>query len=157
MKNLSPPPQMESWQRTELVEEQSVLSSPLHRQCVMCGTDNPIGFKLRFSRIQHEVVETTLSVPPHFQGYNGIVHGGIVASLLDSAMTNCLLAEGIAAVTGDLNVRYKLPVPIDTQLCLRGFITETNRHLYNLKAELWQERELLATATARFVKFKKSI
>jgi acyl-coenzyme A thioesterase PaaI-like protein len=117
----------------------------------MCGVENPFGLQLNFCRIQPDVVETSLSIPPRLQGYNGMAQGGIVASVLDAAMTHCLMAEGIAAVTGDLQVRYKLPVPIDTLLHAKGFWEETTRHLYKMKAELWLTDQLLATASARFV------
>ncbi|MFP4357057.1 MAG: PaaI family thioesterase [Puniceicoccaceae bacterium] len=137
------------------------IAGQLHGKCVMCGADNPVGLQLRFARTQPDVVESDLRIPARFQGYNGMAHGGIVASVLDAAMTRCLMAAGVVAVTGDLAVRYKLPVPIGGLLHARGLLEQSTKHVYKMRAELWQQRKLLATATARFVKapeaFKQAV
>jgi len=125
--------------------------SQQHGGCIMCGAQNPVGMELHFCACEDDGVEATLTVPERFQGYRGIVHGGIVASLLDAAMTHCVKTIGHSAVTADLNVRYKHPVPIDTELALKGILVERTKHLFRLKAHLSQGRAVLATASARFV------
>jgi acyl-coenzyme A thioesterase PaaI-like protein len=69
---------------------------------------------------------------PNHQGYDGIVHGGILASVLDDAMANCLWLQGIVAVTAKMSLRYREPVPVGSRLLVYG--------------RLLQEREKTATA-----------
>lgn len=69
---------------------------------------------------------------PNHQGYDGVVHGGILASVLDDAMANCLWLQGITAVTAKMSLRYREPVPVGSRLLVYG--------------RLLQEREKTATA-----------
>lgn len=85
------------------------------------------------------------------QGYNGILHGGVIASLLDSAMTNCLFLQGVNAVTGELNVRYRHSIPCDAELELRARVANENRPLFLMKAELLMNSKVMAHATAKFM------
>lgn len=85
------------------------------------------------------------------QGYNGILHGGVIASLLDSAMTNCLFQQGINAVTGELNVRYRHSVPCDAELELRARVVSEKRPLFLVESELLMGSKIMAKATAKFM------
>lgn len=55
-----------------------------------------------------------------WQGYQGVLHGGMISTLLDAAMTHCLFHQGIEAVTADLQVRFLKPVSCDQMLELRA-------------------------------------
>ncbi len=90
--------------------------------CFACGKNNPIGLKLEF-RFDGEDYVTTLHVKPEYQGWSGIVHGGLVATALDETMARLLWEKGINAITGRLEVRYRKPVPIGETLEIRGRIT----------------------------------
>ncbi len=85
------------------------------------------------------------------QGYPGFLHGGMIASLLDGAMTDCLFAHGHVAMTGELKVRYNKPVHIGQEIVIRGWITQSLSPLHLLKAELKQAGCIKATASAKSV------
>ena len=85
------------------------------------------------------------------QGYDGILHGGVISALLDSAMANCLFQRNIAAVTAELQVRFLLPVPYSARMYLRAWIIEETKMLFKLKAELTLDDTLMACADALFV------
>lgn len=89
------------------------------------------------------------------QGYTGMLHGGVIASLLDSAMTNCLFQQGINAVTGDLRIRYRHPTPCNAELFLRARVVSEKRPLFELKAELLIGAQITAHATAKFMETPK--
>ena len=122
-----------------------------HPFCVVCSGANPHGLGLKFEPDENGGVTTAFLAHPALEGYPGIVHGGVIASMLDGAMTNCLFAQGIVAVTGELNVRYWKPVLIGCQLRLRAWIKEQHRPLYVMRAELAQEGCVKATASAKFM------
>ena len=53
-----------------------------------------------------------------------MVHGGILASVLDDAMANCLWLRGISAVTAKMSLRYREPVPVGSRLLVYGRIVQ---------------------------------
>lgn len=96
--------------------DQHILRTTQHQEhaaCFLCGATNPAGFKLAFELQPDGTVRASVPCPRMFQSYEGTLHGGVVAALLDSAMTNCLFARGVAAVTARLDVRYRHPVCLD--------------------------------------------
>jgi hypothetical protein len=67
-------------------------------------------------------------------------------------MTNCLFAHGIAAVTGEMTVRFHVPVTVDSTAELVGTILSAHTPLTVAQAQLLQDGVVKATATAKFVK-----
>ncbi len=62
---------------------------PSSRFCFLCGRQNPVGLKITwYSDHSQRQVRATVTVPEHFNGYPGVVHGGIVAAILDDALPN---------------------------------------------------------------------
>ena len=86
-----------------------------------------------------------------FQGYDGLVHGGVIAALLDGAMTNCLFAYGHEALTAELKVRYRQPVLVDDEITVRAWIAKNSTRLYQMQAELVQNNCVKVIATAKFM------
>jgi acyl-coenzyme A thioesterase PaaI-like protein len=85
------------------------------------------------------------------QGYQGILHGGVLAALLDSAMAHCLFHRGVQGVTGDLHVRFVQPVSCATTLDVRAHLESATPPLYVLKAELLEGDRVMAWAEATFM------
>lgn len=122
-----------------------------HRRCLLCGAAHPLGLGLAFRTRPGGSVEASFACRRLLQGYPGQVHGGVIAAVLDSAMTNCLFAHDIAAVTGDLNVRFLHPVKLARPALVRGALEDSSPPLHRLKSELIQDGRLVARATARFM------
>lgn len=92
--------------------------------CFGCGPTNPAGLRLSFIETD-DGVEVEYTVPSHFEGAAGIVHGGIQATLLDETLCMTAYAKAGAPVfTGELTVRYLRPVPTGTPLRVSGRIVE---------------------------------
>ena len=122
-----------------------------HEWCLLCGSRNPRSLKLKFEPGE-EGVRAVFTPGPDLQGYSGILHGGIVSALLDSAMTHCLFNSGIKAVTGDLHVRFLHSVPCSQPLEIRASIISSRPPLYRLKSELLQDKKIMARAEAKFMR-----
>jgi uncharacterized protein (TIGR00369 family) len=95
-------------------------AQPASRSCFVCGRENVLGLKARFSgdRAAGEV-RTTITVPEAMNGYPGTVHGGILGALLDEAAVRTGLLDGgfdDLMVTARLEVTYKRPAPTETPL-----------------------------------------
>lgn len=96
------------------------------RMCFACGTENPIGLKLQFYQ-EGEIYIATFTAGHLLQGYQNIIHGGIVATLLDEAMARFVWEQYGPAATAKLEVRYRRPAPCGVPITLRGWITGERR------------------------------
>ena len=70
-----------------------------------------------------------------WQGFPRIIHGGIVATVLDEAMAKAVSAVG-RALTGELRVRYRRPVAPGDELRVRGWVVERTRRVMRAEAAL---------------------
>ena len=122
-----------------------------HRECPICGDLNPNGLRVAFGVCADGVVEAEVICGVDKEGYAGHLHGGIIASLLDGAMTNCLFSHGIRAVTAELTVRMSHPLRSGTPIVARAWLERSLSPLYLLRAELRQEGRLAARGRAKFM------
>jgi acyl-coenzyme A thioesterase PaaI-like protein len=126
---------------------------PNSRHCFICGLENPIGLKLRMYQTEPGVIETTYTAPEHFQGYPGVLHGGLVAAILDEISGRAHLGDPSLPrfmFTGKMEVKYRKNVPIGQPLRIigkagksRGKIAEGWAGIYNPQGELLAEATTL--------------
>jgi uncharacterized protein (TIGR00369 family) len=128
------------------------LSRYEEQRCFVCGPNNAIGLNLRF-RLEEGMARTEFVPQPNHQGYDGVVHGGILAALLDDAMANCLWLRGIAVVTAKMTLRYRTPVQVGSRLLVYGRLVHEREK--SATAEGWlttPEGTRLVEATGTFFK-----
>ena len=95
--------------------------------CFICGLANPIGLKMVFHEDREsKLVSARLSVPERYRSYPGVVHGGIVATILDETSGRALMihSEDINDffVTAKMEVRYRGATPTETPLLAVGWV-----------------------------------
>ncbi len=106
--------------------------------CFVCGKDNPIGLKLEFA-VEGDEYVTYYTPPEEHQGWRGITHGGIVATVLDEVMARYAHVLGYNAITGEMTFRLKKPAIIGHRLRFAGkFAGQERRKLY-MTAEVTDE------------------
>jgi len=88
-------------------------------QCFVCGPDNPLGLRLAF-HMDGDVCRVRFSPGPFHCGYDNLVHGGIIYSVLDDVMANWLFLQGQRAHTARCEVRYREPVELGDALLAEG-------------------------------------
>jgi acyl-coenzyme A thioesterase PaaI-like protein len=91
-----------------------------NHRCFVCGKDNPDGLHLDFEPEGVAGVRTTWVIPERFQGFAGIAHGGILATILDECMVNTVWMRGVTAVTARFEVRLRHPVRLGERLTFRA-------------------------------------
>ncbi|MGF1873418.1 PaaI family thioesterase [Photobacterium indicum] len=123
-----------------------------HQHCMLCGTQSTFGLKLDFYNDQEGVVWAKAKGSIHQQGYQGILHGGFIAALLDAGMCHAIFNQGVEAVTGDINIRYLAEIPLTADIIIRGKINSSYLTLYKVEADIYVEQQLMAKSTARFMK-----
>jgi uncharacterized protein (TIGR00369 family) len=95
--------------------------------CFICGLANPIGLKIVFEEDHERMqVRARLSVPERYRSYPGVVHGGIVATILDETSGRALIVHSGEIndffVTAKMEVRYRRATPTDTPLLAIGWV-----------------------------------
>jgi len=106
-----------------------------NNKCFVCGKDNPFGFKLDFV-LDGRILRSEVFFDDRFQGFKGIVHGGIISTMLDEVMVNLAVRLGLNAVTANLNVNLRKPAIINKKYFLVGeIISEKGKKVFS-KAEL---------------------
>ena len=122
--------------------------------CFVCGENNPNGLRLSFEiDKEKQTLKTTFVASPTFQGWDGIVHGGILSTLLDEAMAKLVYELGYQAVTASIEIKFKKPAPILEPLLVYGEVTEVSRRLIRAKAHIaGKDGTILAVGISTFMK-----
>jgi acyl-coenzyme A thioesterase PaaI-like protein len=105
------------------------------RRCFACGPDNAEGMQLAFEYGENSA-RAVFQPKRRFAGWTTILHGGILATLLDEAMAHAAIAAGVRAVTGRLEVRFRKAAPIDRPLITSGKIETRRGRLLNMSASV---------------------
>lgn len=104
--------------------------------CFVCGQENARGLRIRFERAAGSQFSAEWIPEAAFEGFSGIVHGGIVSTVLDEAMSKAVSASGAQALTAELKVRFRLPVRAGERFQIRGWIAKQNRRLTETESVL---------------------
>jgi uncharacterized protein (TIGR00369 family) len=108
-----------------------------NRQCFVCGEKNPGGLQVVIrmdkgrGRAAAEVV-----FPERFQGWEGVVHGGLLATVLDEVMIYAAGSNGLRCVTGEITIRYIKPARTGEAYRLEGRVTGTKGKITMAESEL---------------------
>jgi acyl-coenzyme A thioesterase PaaI-like protein len=133
------------------MDETTKLKQPNSRHCFVCGLENPAGLQLKIYQVEPGVIETTFTAPQHFQGYPGVLHGGIAATILDEISGRSLMGDPSQPrfmFTGKLEVIYRKNVPIGKPLRIVGRAGKTRGRAAEGWAGIYAEDgTLLAEAT----------
>ncbi len=120
-------------------------------RCFACGKDNPQGLKLEVRKTP-DGVELDYILPEHFAGWQGIVHGGIVATILDELLAYACNQSDRSMMTAEMSVRYRRPVRTGEPIHGIGRITEDKGRLVLAEARLLDASgQLLAEATGKLM------
>lgn len=106
------------------------------RGCFACGPDNPQGLGLNFT-LEGSTVSAHFTPHEHLQGYRGIVHGGIVATVLDEAMAHAAgRIAGKVAATAEFTMRIRQPLLVGQECVARAWVVATRGRMVSCEATL---------------------
>ena len=124
-----------------------------NQKCFVCGKKNPVGLAVDFHiDAEKRSISARFTPSDTHQGFEGIVHGGILSSLLDEAMAKLAFSLGIQAVTAEMTTKFKAPASPGEELCVSGRITRENRKLIQAEAKIERGLVVIAEATGKLVK-----
>lgn len=130
---------------------------PNSKNCFACGMENPIGLKLQmYADPQTEGgVVCEYTVPRVYEGYPGIVHGGVISTIMDEAVSRVFMLQdhNRFMYTARLTTKYRKHVPVEQPLRItgivvkdRGRVAEARAAIYDASGELLAEGEALMVA-----------
>lgn len=130
-----------------------------HEQCIVCGDTklNPLSLQCKFFADGDKQVVGYHKVSSQLQGYNSFLHGGVASTLVDAAMTHCLLMQGIKALTAELTVRFVTPIKVGDSIKIVGKLVKQRLGMYQLEASLFVDNCACVTAKAKFIQPRKGI
>ena len=131
----------------------SELGVDFEHWCFACGRLNPAGMHLDFD-VSRDRAETRYTGTQRHQGYDGTLHGGVVAALLDETMGWAIFHQGIWGVTAKLNVTYRRPVPVGEELRITGEVVRDRGRGIELHGAVARasDGEVLAEAEGLFLR-----
>ncbi|MFC1940913.1 PaaI family thioesterase [Chloroflexota bacterium] len=116
--------------------------------CFGCGQNNPIGLKLDF-HWDSKIARAEFTPTELYQGWPGLVHGGIIICLLDEAMAYASLFEGTTCVTAKMQIKFGCPASINESLVITASVTKKTRKLVEAKATVsLRDGTVIAESTA---------
>lgn len=127
---------------------------PNSHNCFACGLANPIGLKLKFYETAPGEVTVDHIVSDEYQGYPGMVHGGVVAAMLDEVAGRTQMGGNPTRFmfTARLDIRYRQNVPTGQPLHLVGRSGKVKKRTATASAQLFgPDGALLAEAEALLV------
>ena len=131
---------------------------PHTHSCFVCGDSNAIGLKLRF-QTDGQVVRTHFTPQPEHVGFKQVVHGGIIATLLDEIMVwACAVRTRRFAYCAEMTVRFLKPLQPGEEVMASGELAANRRDkIFEAKADLKNRAgEILASATGKYLPIKDS-
>jgi uncharacterized protein (TIGR00369 family) len=103
--------------------------------CFACGKHNPDGLRLEFELLEDGSIRTEFTPPKKFQGFKDILHGGIMATLLDETMIHLPFRRGDKVVTATLEVKLRRPAKIGERIIVTARLLADSGKRLELAAE----------------------
>ena len=105
-------------------------------RCFGCGASNPTGMHLEFFIAPDNSVVSFPTVSDIFEGHPGCLHGGVIATLLDEAMSKAVRTLGHAATTRKMEIDYRRPVPSGVEIRVEGRIVRSEQRTHWVEASI---------------------
>lgn len=121
-------------------------------RCFVCGTDNPIGLRVKFE-LKDGVCRGIFTPGEHHGGFDHVTHGGIIYSVLDDAMANWLFLQGARGYTARAEVRYRTRLDVGSPMVAECRLKKRKGRLVVLEAIGLQAADdmVVAQAEASFI------
>ncbi|GEM_PF-423506 len=120
--------------------------------CFACGRDNPIGLHLDGFTLDGSEVTARFLPRPEYRGVPAVLHGGVAATALDEVMVWAgALIEDVMTVTGNMQLRFRRPVPTDRELRVRGRVVQRSGRRLRLAGELFVDGRVAVEASGLYL------
>jgi acyl-coenzyme A thioesterase PaaI-like protein len=123
-----------------------------YNDCFGCGLANPIGLHLDGFVAAHDELRASFTPRPEYCGFSGVLHGGILAALLDETLAwTAMLLEGTFVVTANLELKFRNPAPTAAAYEVHGKVMERRGRRLRLAGSVRTDEKIVADAAGLFV------
>ncbi len=142
-------------QMKETIENLTPLAHAAQNRCFGCGPANATGLQLEFLLAEDGSVVCLPTVPDRFEGPSGYVHGGIIATLLDEAMSKAVRASGRTSMTRQMEIDYLRPVPSGAAIRIEGRVVRSEGRKHWTEAKIMNAKgTALAQGKGLFIEIR---
>lgn len=142
---------------TERHEKVTPIAHSANNRCFGCGPANQSGLHLEFLLAEDGSVVSLPVVSSAFEGHPGYLHGGVIATLLDEAMSKAVRAQGSISMTRKIEIDYLRPVPSGAPLRIEGRVVRNEPRKHWAEARILNgEGIVLAEAKGLFIEVRSS-
>jgi acyl-coenzyme A thioesterase PaaI-like protein len=133
-----------------------LLQLPRTAGCLVCGRDNPHGLRLDL-HVDPETgfVRVEFAPSPHHIGFEGIIHGGVIATVLDEAMVWAATWAGKRfCVCAEMTTRFRKEATVGRALVVEAKVESNRPRLITTAAEVFdaQSRDLVASGLGKYTR-----
>ena len=133
-------------------EKLTPMKHSAQNRCFGCGPANPTGLQLEFLQAEDGSVVCLPTISNSFEGPPGYLHGGIIATILDEAMSKTTRALGLTTMTGQMEINYLRPVHSATAIRVEGRLLRSEGRKHWTEARILDPRgHMLAKAKGLFI------
>ncbi len=131
---------------------------PGFKNCFVCGKDNPFGLNITFLKDKNEVRAELIPESKH-QGFKGIVHGGILFSILDEIMgRTAVITKRLMTLTVEVNIKYRKKAKVGEKIIFTAHMTKDLGRMIEAQGQVCKEDgTLIAEAKGRFIVLSKEM
>jgi uncharacterized protein (TIGR00369 family) len=132
----------------------ALIELPHTRGCLVCGHDNPHGLHLHLNVDEESGTVTCDFVPAiHHIGFEGIIHGGVLSTVLDEAMVWAATWSGKRfCVCGELNVRFRQSVAVGKPVRVMAKLSAVRSRLIETEGTITDlSGKILVESTGKYV------
>ncbi len=122
-----------------------------HSHCRLCGSENSNGLQLKFRMSPDGDVIADFACEPEYMGHPEMIHGGVIAAMIDSAMCNCLFVRRITGVTAEFTIRYHVPLQLHQPAVVHARVDKEGKKIFQLSGNVEQAGITIASARAKFM------
>ncbi len=141
---------------TESNQNLQPMAHSASNRCFGCGQTNPVGLHLEFFRAEDGSVVSFPTVADTYEGPPGYLHGGIIATLLDEAMSKAVRSRGLVAMTRRLDIDYLRPIPSGSAIRIEGRMVRDDGRKHWVEARILNaESAVLAQGKGLFIEVRR--
>jgi uncharacterized protein (TIGR00369 family) len=139
----------------EAIDHLTLMEHAAQNRCFGCGQANPAGLRLEFMLSPDGTVVCLPTISESFEGHPGYLHGGVIATLLDEAMSKSVRARGLTAMTRQIEADFLRPVPSATPIRIEGRVVRSEGRKHWTEARILNARgTVLAHAKGLFIELR---
>ncbi len=136
-----------------------IIPNRFEGNCFGCSENNSMGLQMKFWW-NDRIVRSKLIIPDHLCGWNKLIHGGVVSTILDEVMSwATIYSRKQMVMTKTMTIDFIKPIQIGDEITAEGQIKEvTNRHEVIAEGRIFDhENQLCAQSTGNFVTFSQKV